>query len=116
MTQASAKLTPIEIRAPRGGSTVEIDFEDGHKGVYPHEILRGYCPCATCQGHSGPIKFVPGGNLELMDIAEVGDYALCLTWGDGHATGLYSFGFLRDLCGCSECLPDPEAERRFPRG
>ena len=41
------------VRSPRGASITEIDWADGHKGIYPHEILRGYCPCAGCQGHSG---------------------------------------------------------------
>jgi DUF971 family protein len=100
---ATPQTTPLELRAPRGGDTLEIDFADGHRGVYPHERLRGFCPCAVCQGHQGPIKFVAGGNLELTDLAEVGDYALRLTWGDGHSTGIYTFAFLRDLCSCDEC-------------
>jgi DUF971 family protein len=81
--------------------------------VYPHEILRGYCPCAMCQGHQGPIRFVPGGNTELNDLAEVGDYALRLTWADGHSTGLYTFKFLRELCSCSDC--GPPSGRQFSR-
>ena len=96
-------FTPIEVRAPRGARVMHVAFEDGHEGVYPHELLRGYCPCAQCQGHSGPIRFVPGGDLELVDIAEVGNYALRLTWGDGHSTGIYSFRFLRELCACEQC-------------
>lgn len=52
-------------------------------------------------------------------MAEVGDYALRVAWGDGHATGIYTFGFLRDLCSCSECAggADPiKAGRVFARG
>jgi DUF971 family protein len=113
---ASDRTTPVELRAPHGADTLEIDFADGHKGVYPHEILRGYCPCAICQGHQGPVRFVAGGDLTLKDIGEVGDYALRLTWGDGHATGLYTFSFLRELCSCAECLPEREKDQTFPRG
>jgi DUF971 family protein len=109
------RTTPLEVRAPRGADTMEIDFADGHRGVYPHRILRGYCPCAVCQGHQGPIRYVPGGSLELSDISEVGDYALQLKWADGHATGLYTFVFLRAMCGCSECATGPEEQRSFPR-
>jgi DUF971 family protein len=111
-----AAVTPIEVRAPRGADTLEIDFEDGHRGVYPHEILRGYCPCAVCQGHQGPIRFVAGGDTELSDLAEVGDYALRLTWGDGHATGIYTFRFLRELCCCGQCASDSKYARSFSRG
>jgi DUF971 family protein len=103
---ASDRIIPVELRAPRGARTLEIDFADGHHATYPHEILRGYCPCAVCQGHQGPIRYVPGGNLELKDLGEVGDYALQLTWGDGHATGIYTFVFLRELCACALCRPE----------
>jgi DUF971 family protein len=113
------RTTPLEVRAPRGGNTLEIDFADGHRGVYPHEILRGYCPCAICQGHQGPIRFIPSGadagKLELSDLGEVGDYALRMTWADGHSTGIYTFVFLRELCSCSECVTQPDLSRRFPR-
>lgn len=107
--------TPLEVRAPRGAQVMEIDFEDGHRGVYPHEVLRGYCPCALCQGHQGPIRYVPGGDTVLTDLAEVGDYALRLTWADGHSTGIYTFRFLRDLCSCSECRAETSERREFSR-
>jgi DUF971 family protein len=107
--------TPLEVRAPRGGRTLQIDFADGHQAVYPHELLRGFCPCAQCQGHSGPIRFVAGGDLELSEIAEVGNYALRLTWGDGHASGIYSFSYLRSLCACAACAPSDPAQRTFSR-
>jgi DUF971 family protein len=106
---------PTLVRAPRGARVMEIEFADGHVGVYPHERLRGYCPCAQCQGHQGPIKFVGGGDLELQDIQEVGNYALRLTWGDGHSTGIYSFVFLRRLCACPTCLPNAPEGSTFSR-
>lgn len=107
-----SRTTPLELRAPRGSDTMEIDFADGHHGIYPHKILRGYCPCAICQGHQGPIRYIEGGNLELTELAEVGDYALRLTWGDGHSTGIYTFVFLRELCACGECRANAEEEAR----
>jgi DUF971 family protein len=117
MTAAS---TPAEVHAPRGARTMEILFEDGHRAEYPHELLRGYCPCATCQGHQGPVRFVretsgDGPDLELTDISEVGNYALKLTWADGHSTGLYSFSFLRKLCFCEQCAGVDERGRSIAR-
>jgi DUF971 family protein len=93
------------IRSPRGARTTEIDWADGHKGVYPHEVLRGYCPCAGCQGHTGDISFVEtsGDQQQLDDIEPVGGYALSLKWFDGHASGIYSYRYLRALCQCREC-------------
>ena len=100
------------VRSPRGAKTTEIDWGDGHKGIYPHEILRGYCPCAGCQGHSGSISFIePTSDLqmELDQIEPVGNYALRLQWFDGHGSGLYSYTYLRALCQCDECRP-PEVK------
>ena len=93
------------VRSPRGATKTEIDWGDGHKGVYPHEVLRGYCPCAGCQGHSGTISFIKaeGHQLEIDAIEPVGNYALAIKWFDGHDTGIYSYKYLRSLCQCPEC-------------
>lgn len=99
------KIEPTMVKAPHGAKTMEIHWADGHKSPLPHEILRGYCPCAVCQGHGGTIKYVPGGDLTLRNIEQVGNYALQLTWGDQHDTGIYSFRYLRSLCQCEECKP-----------
>ena len=63
------RIHPTRIKAPRNARVLGITWADGHVGVYPHEILRGYCPCAGCQGHSGTIRFVPGGELDLVELA-----------------------------------------------
>lgn len=102
---------PVGVKAPHGAKVMEIQWADGHKAILPHDILRGYCPCATCQGHGGRIKFVPGGNLEIRDIQQVGNYALQFVWGDQHDTGLYTFRYLRSLCQCDECKPNFSLER-----
>ncbi len=90
---------------------MEITWADGHKSELPHDVLRGYCPCATCQGHGGTIRFVPGGNTEVREIEQVGNYALSFSWGDSHSTGIYTFKHLRALCQCAECAP----KTAFPR-
>jgi len=91
-----ARTTPTGVKAPHGAKELEISWADGHRSRFPHEILRGYCPCAGCQGHSGVIQFQEGGNLELRELEQVGNYALGLGWGDSHNTGIYSFRYLRD--------------------
>ena len=109
---------PIEVRAPEGGRRMEIDWADGEKSAYHHAILRGFCPCAHCQGHHGPVAWVEGAedaNLELSELESVGNYALRLSWGDGHSTGIYSFRFLRELAEIGEDEPATLHEHRFRR-
>jgi DUF971 family protein len=99
----TAALSPVEILAPEGARVLEIAWSDGSRSVVAHRVLRGFCPCAVCQGHQGPVQWVDGTDalapaaLELVDLFEVGSYALGLAWGDGHRTGIYRFNFLRVL-------------------
>jgi len=90
-------ITPTRIRAPHGASSTEIAWSDGKRYRYPNDFLRGWCPCAGCQGHGGEISFRPGHNAELRDISPAGSYALRLVWGDGHDAGLYTYRYLREL-------------------
>ncbi len=116
------RTTPTLVKAPRNARVLEVQFADGHRGIYPHELLRGYCPCAGCQGHSGTIRFVPGGeleprfrpggDLELRDLGQVGNYALRFTWGDGHESGIYTYRYVRALCRCDACVPPERADER----
>lgn len=87
---------PRSITAPHGATWFEIEWEDGFQAKLPNRVLRGYCPCARCQGHGAEVRFQES-NAELRDIEEVGRYALRFTWGDGHSEGIYSFEYLRRL-------------------
>lgn len=89
------RFKPVRVKAPHGARELEIVWGDDHHSRFPHELLRGYCPCATCQGHSGSIRFQEGGNLEIRNIEQVGNYALSFEWGDGHSSGIYTFRYLR---------------------
>lgn len=93
-------LRPVAIRAPHGARVFEITWPQQSQHRLSHQILRGYCPCAGCQGHSGLIRLQEIHSelsLELREIQEVGQYALGLVWGDGHRTGIYSFAYLHRL-------------------
>lgn len=88
---------PVGIKAPHGATWFEVQWETGEPSRIPNRILRGYCPCAGCQGHGGGISFQDGRDSVLKDIEQVGNYALRLVWGDSHGTGLYSFTYLKQL-------------------
>jgi DUF971 family protein len=38
--------------------------------------------------------------------AAMGNYAVQITFSDGHATGIYSFEHLREICPCDACGRD----------
>lgn len=109
--------TPTAIRAPHGSPWFEVTWGDGKTLRLPNALLRAYCPCAGCQGHSGRIVYTPGHDSEMRDIETVGNYALRFVWGDAHGSGLYSFAYLRKLAELyathGETLPEVHPE--FPR-
>ncbi|MBC7172962.1 MAG: DUF971 domain-containing protein [Polyangiaceae bacterium] len=102
-TSEATSAKPVEIRAPEGALLLEIVWDNGTTSLYSHRVLRGFCPCAHCQGHQGPIQWVATveslgpKELELSDVREVGAYALGLTFGDGHGSGIYTFRYLEQL-------------------
>jgi DUF971 family protein len=110
-------LPPVKIKAPHGSRALELWWTESERRLYPHESLRGYCPCAGCQGHSGSIRFIEGGNQELTGIEQVGNYALSLTWGDGHSSGIYTFSYLKALGALleSEGADGLKALKQLPR-
>jgi DUF971 family protein len=105
---------PAKIHADRAAGTLEIEWQDGHQTIYHAEELRWLCPCAYCRGEAG----LPGwldtaptltpDQTRLVDARLVGSYAIAPAWGDGHQTGFYPFGMLRDRCGCSICRASRE--------
>jgi DUF971 family protein len=86
-----------------------IDWADGRRCVYPLALLRAECPCATCRSlrettraaAADPFRVIPGELLQpnsaILDVEPVGRYGMRIRWGDGHATGIYTFEYLREL-------------------
>ncbi len=103
----------IAISKSRG---IEIDWTDGHHSSYPNAYLRDECPCATCTGAHGtepqrtaystktadPFQLYKPV-IKMLDVEEVGSYALKIHWNDGHSSGIYSYDHLREICPCADC-------------
>ncbi len=96
------------------GEGVVIEWRDGHRSRYTFPYLRERCPCATCNDRRArglsPVASKMKSDLPMFEAparaaqAEaVGNYAVRFTFSDAHATGIYSFEYLRDICPCEEC-------------
>ncbi len=87
------------------GQEVAIKWEDGTESFIGLEKLRRACPCAGCKGeadvmgnlYKGPDQPLTSASFELRRIVPIGTYAIQPVWGDGHATGIYSFDYLHSL-------------------
>jgi DUF971 family protein len=82
---------------------MEITWEDGNCITYSAEQLRWACPCAECRGEMGAagrlsrVKTLSPEELSIKDVTLVGQYALQIAFESGHATGIYTFPYLRAL-------------------
>jgi DUF971 family protein len=114
MAEPESKYVPVEadVANHRVERKFRMKWNDGHEAKYPYAFLRGFCPCAACQGHFQATTFhlVPNANLARVDL--IGSYALNLIWDDGHDTGIYTFKRLRDMCPCKACKPEGVEELR----
>jgi DUF971 family protein len=112
------------------GAGVDITWADNHSSHYDFAYLREECPCAMCNDErqkkaqaqekdeqlkkenpslavapvlSSPLLPMFKPKLTAKAAYAVGNYALRIDFSDGHATGIFSFDFLRTICPCQEC-------------
>ena len=82
-----------------------IRWNDGTETFLPLDTLRRFCPCATCAGeqdilgntYRAPSRPYADNSFSLVRLDRVGGYGLQPVWADGHATGIYTWEYLRRL-------------------
>jgi len=104
---------PTGITANKKTREFTITWNDNHSSVYPFELLRAACPCASCRGGHENMKSEPDAEVfdiklgdtpstRISNVVAVGSYALTIVWEDGHDYGIYNWHYLRALCPCPE--------------
>ena len=82
-----------------------VTWDDGAVSEYGWEPMRRACPCAYCSGEGGRAGNVnehttfSDEQTRLAEVYPVGRYGLTPEWGDGHATGIYTYKMLRTAAG-----------------
>ncbi|HUO97968.1 MAG TPA: DUF971 domain-containing protein [Rhizomicrobium sp.] len=90
---------PTELRLNPAKDALTVSFDTGERFVLPAEYLRVESPSAEVQGHSPEQKQVVTGkqHVKITAIDPIGNYAVRITFDDGHDTGLYSWDWLHML-------------------
>lgn len=90
---------PTDIRLHQASHKLEIVFDDGAHFHLSCEFLRVYSPSAEVRGHGAGQEVLQVGkeDVNIVNIEPVGQYAVKLSFSDGHNTGLYSWDYLYDL-------------------
>jgi DUF971 family protein len=101
-------MVTMDLPTSESPASVELDREkgllltwpDGSQSAFVLEELRLNCPCAECRGlreQHRPVWPKPGAPQPLAATGAelVGAWGLTITWNDGHSTGIFSWGLLR---------------------
>ena len=88
--------TPVALTVHSASRVLEVGFSDGKTFRIPFELMRVYSPSAEVQGHGPGQETLQTGkrDVTVVDIEQVGNYAVKPTFSDGHDTGLFTWEYL----------------------
>ena len=90
-------MIPTDIKLHKASKTLTLTYASGEEFTLPAEFLRVHSPSAEVQGHGKPILQFGKLNVRLIKLEPAGQYALKLTFDDGHDSGLFTWDYLYQL-------------------
>jgi DUF971 family protein len=96
-----AARLPAPVSFERLPGLLQIRWDDlVHTEITSRELRLG-CPCAACVEEWSGRRMVDASQIAddigVVAIEPVGNYAVTVTFTDGHSTGIYSWKTLRSL-------------------
>ena len=88
---------PTDIKLHKASKTLTLKYASGEEYHLPAEFLRVHSPSAEVQGHGKPILQFGKIGVGLTKVEPAGQYALKLTFDDGHDSGLFTWDYLYQL-------------------
>ena len=88
--------TPVALTVHSASRVLEMGVSDGKTFRIPFELMRVYSPSAEVQGHGPGQETLQTGkrDVTVVDIEQVGNYAVKPSFSDGHDTGLFTWEYL----------------------
>ena len=90
-------MLPTDIKLHKASKTLSLKYASGEEYHLPAEFLRVHSPSAEVQGHGKPILQFGKIGVGLSKVEPAGQYALKLTFDDGHDSGLFTWEYLYQL-------------------
>ena len=94
-----AEIRPSNIRLHKKSKTLELVYGDNSYELRA-EFLRVHSPSAEVRGHGVGNGVLQTGKkfVGIVGLEAAGNYALKITFDDGHDSGLYTWDYLHKLC------------------
>ncbi|MGE8344348.1 gamma-butyrobetaine hydroxylase-like domain-containing protein [Pseudomonas helleri] len=90
-------MMPCAINLHKTSNILTLTYSPDEQYHLSAELLRVHSPSAEVQGHGKPILQFGKINVRLLKIEPAGNYALKLTFDDGHDSGLFTWEYLYQL-------------------
>ncbi|MBP1127340.1 MULTISPECIES: gamma-butyrobetaine hydroxylase-like domain-containing protein [Pseudomonas] len=88
---------PTAVNLHKTSNTLGLTYGPDETYQLPAELLRVHSPSAEVQGHGKPILQFGKLHVKLIKVEPAGQYALKLTFDDGHDSGLFTWDYLYQL-------------------
>ena len=95
---------PTAIQLHKASKTLSLKYASGEEYQLSAEFLRVHSPSAEVQGHGKPILQFGKIGVGLSKVEPAGQYALKLTFDDGHDSGLFTWDYLYQLAQRQDAL------------
>ncbi len=92
-------MIPTDLRYNRERRELTIIYPEGQNVTLSAEFLRVQSPSAEVRGHGEgqAVLQVGKAKVAITGIEPVGNYAVKISFSDGHSTGIYSWAYLEEL-------------------
>jgi DUF971 family protein len=109
---------PTDIAVVEGGRILRIAFDTGGRFEISAELLRVESPSAEVKGHGPGQETLQWGkrDVTITGATGVGNYAIRLSFSDGHDSGIYTWSYLAKLGSEGEQLLMRHAEKLAAAG
>ena len=88
---------PTAIQLHKASKTLTLKYAPDEEYHLPAEFLRVHSPSAEVQGHGNPVLQYGKLGVGITGVEPAGQYALKLTFDDGHDSGLFTWDYLYEL-------------------
>jgi phosphoribosylformimino-5-aminoimidazole carboxamide ribotide isomerase len=88
---------PSAIQLHKASKTLTLKYAPDEEYHLPAEFLRVHSPSAEVQGHGNPVLQYGKLGVGITGVEPAGQYALKLTFDDGHDSGLFTWDYLYEL-------------------
>jgi ATP-binding protein involved in chromosome partitioning len=81
--------------------SISLKFKDGRQIILDNRDVRLACQCAVCVNELTGKKVLNPATVRVdiapKEIAPLGNYAIGISWNDGHSSGIYPYQMLEQL-------------------